>query len=264
MFVDIFNCAIFCPVYSLDTALDSFDIRHDNIRTISNTLQQFSYISRILNLVPLALERCIAISLPLKHRKYVTEHVVLTSITLVWLTSFCMAVVYGCIASQTYIHVINGIYLKNFYFMFTCVYHATFVLLCVVHAITFYKSRTAVKRHYHIVNGAGGGSPHIEARRFKSEKKLLRVSFFIFAIFFMAFLPTLLFKMLLNFLNVKKTDSTNLVNASSVIAMALSSCINPLIIMFMKVELKVKFMCRRGAVYWKVLVSRWKSQSSPV
>ena len=53
----------------------------------------------------------------------------------------------------------------------------------------------------------------------------------------MAFSPTLLFKMLLNFLNVKKTDSTNLVNASSVIAMAVSSCINPLIIMFMKVEL---------------------------
>ena len=240
--VDLFNCAIFCPMYTCNAVLYYYGGRTVYIRIVSNTFQQLSYMSSILNLLPLALDRCFAISAPLRHRRFVTRRVVLVSIALVWFVSLCIACVYGYIVDQTYIRDMHNDHLNNFYFAFTVIHLAVFILVIIVYAFTYYKSRKAVHHNCRI---AVVRDPNCTAEdiRIQKEQKLLRMFMAIFVVFFVAFSPGLVFFMLLNFAGMKFTQVMDVVDASSVIGMAVSSVVNPVLTLFMKDDFRVKWSC---------------------
>ena len=248
VFIDLFNCGVFCPVYTVNAVHYYLGVRNKRVyvRIISNTLQQFSSISSILNLLPLALDRCFAMSHPLLHRRVVTRKVVLCSTAIVWFTSLCLACVYGYIVDQNYINGNAKEHLDNFYFAFTCLYHVVFALLIIINSCTFYKSQVAMRDHNNFTSDSGGSQQdRIRQREQEREQRLVRIFLLIFLVFFIAFSPALVFNMLLSFANFKYSQHLA-VDAVAVIAMALSSAINPLIIMVLNKDFKIKWLCLRN------------------
>ena len=242
--IDIFNCAVFCPAYSLNAALYYIDVprKHVYIRIISNTFQQFSYMSSILNLVPLALDRCFAISYPLKHRQFLTKRVILIAIAMVWSVSFCLALIDGYIMDRTYIHGIDEVHLDNLYFVLTCIYHISFALLVVVNSFTYYKASKAVRKHCRMTIPSQNYNQTRTTMKIQKEQKLMVMFMIIFGVFFIAFSPVLVFNMLLSYIHMDfRVEVFRLINATSAVALGISSFFNPLIVIYMNENFKIRW-----------------------